>query len=195
MQVAVHAIGDAGIDAALSAFEKVTGPGKNPLRHGIVHCQVTSADLLERMARNKILAMVQPVFLADDMHILESRVGPELASTSYAWGSMRRLGIPVSYGTDAPVSPLDPLLGIEWAVLRGPGFYPKERVDVYTAVDAYTAAAAFSGFDENSLGRIALGFLADLAFLDRDIFAISPEEIHKARVLRTICAGETVYSV
>ena len=202
MQVAVHAIGDAGVDASISAFEAVTAPGQNPLRHGIIHCQITSRDLLERMARNKILALVQPIFLADDMYILESRVGPELASTSYAWASMQALGIPVSYGTDAPVSALDPLLCIEYAVLRRDsenaafhpeGFYPEERVDIHSALNAYTEAAAYSSFEENSLGRIAPGYLADLVFLDRNIFTIPPEEIHKARVLRTICAGETVY--
>jgi predicted amidohydrolase YtcJ len=154
------------------------------------------------MARNRILALVQPIFLADDMYVLESRVGPELASSSYAWGSMDRLGIPVSYGTDAPVSALDPLLGIEWAVLRQDparghyppgGFYPAERVDLAAALDAYTAGSAFSSFAETWLGRIAPGYLADLVLLDRDLFAIPPEEIHRAKVLRTLAAGETVY--
>jgi predicted amidohydrolase YtcJ len=202
MQVLVHAIGDAGIDAVISAFETVTSPGSNPLRHGIIHCQITSADLLERMARNRLLALVQPVFLEDDMHILERRVGPELAATSYAWGSMHRLGIPVSYSTDAPVSGMDPLHCIAWAVLLRDsaytdpnGFYPGEQVDVHAAVDAYTAASSFSAFDEHHLGRIAPGYLADMVFLDRDIFAIPPEDIRKTRVLRTMCAGETVYRV
>jgi predicted amidohydrolase YtcJ len=200
MQVLVHSIGDAGIDSVIAAFETVTAPGHNPLRHGIIHCQITSMDLLERMARNKILALVQPVFLEDDMHILERRVGPELAATSYAWGSMHKRGIPVSYSTDAPVSDIDPLHCIAWAVLRrdrnaSQSFYPGEQVDVYTAVDAYTAASAFSAFDERNLGHIAPGYLADLVFLDRDIFAKPPEDISKTRVLRTICAGETVYRV
>jgi predicted amidohydrolase YtcJ len=198
MQVLVHAIGDACLDSVLLAFEKVTEAGKNPLRHGAIHCQITTMDLLERMTRNKILALVQPIFLADDIGILESRVGQEMASSSYAWGSMHRLGIPVSYSTDAAVSSLDPLLNIQWAVLRAnegcTGYNPSERVDIYTAVDAYTSAAAFSNFDESALGRIAPGYLADLVFLDKDIFCIPPEDIHKARVQRTMIAGETVYS-
>jgi predicted amidohydrolase YtcJ len=194
IQVLVHAIGNAGIDAVIRAYEKVTELGKNPLRHGIIHCQITSIDLLERMARNKLLAVVQPAFLADDRHILESRVGAELASTSYAWNTMGKLGIPVSYSTDAPVSPLSPLANIEWAVHRG-GIYTNEIVDINTAVDAYTSAAAFSAFDENCLGKIAGGYLADLVFLDRDIFSIPVnEEIHKAEVLKTFCAGEEVFS-
>ena len=202
VQVIVHAIGDAGIDAALTAFEATIAPqGNNPLRHGILHCQITSPDLLERMAQNRILAMAQPIFLEDDRHVLESRVGPLMASTSYAWGSMNRLGVPVSYGTDAPVSPLNPLLGIAWSVSRcdsedpaGTVYSPGERVDVSAAVDAYTSAPAFSGFAEHSRGRIAPGYLADLVFLDRDIFSVPPRDIPKAQVLRTMCAGETVYS-
>jgi hypothetical protein len=190
LQVLIHAIGDAGMDAAITAIEKVTEPGLNNLRHGIIHCQITSADLLERMAARKILALVQPIFLADDIFILESRVGPDLAATSYAWRSMLRLGIPVSFSTDAPVSPLDPLPNIEWAVLHR----ESERMDVYSAVDNYTEAAAFANFYDGSVGRIAPGYLADLVFLDKDIFTIPPEDIHKAKVLKTICAGETVYS-
>ncbi|GHV40258.1 amidohydrolase [Spirochaetia bacterium] len=197
MQVAVHAIGDAGVEAVLKAFGKVTGPGHNPLRHGVIHCQITDRGLLEKMARNNILALVQPIFLADDMCVLENRVGPELASSSYAWGSMEKLGIPASYGTDAPVSDFNPLLGISWAVRRqNPadgfpkgGFYPAERVDVSAAVDAYTAGAAWASFDENRQGRIKAGYLADLAFIDRDIFSIPPEEIHLARVVRTMVGG------
>jgi predicted amidohydrolase YtcJ len=107
---------------------------------------------------------------------------------------MHKLEIPVSYSTDAPVSPLSPLNNIEWAVHRG-GINPNEKVDINTAFDAYTRAAAFSAFDENCLGKIAPGFFADLVFLDRDIFSIPPDEIHKVQVLKTFCAGEEVYSV
>lgn len=201
MQVLVHAIGDAGIDVVLKAFENVTAPGKNPLRHGIIHFQIGGKDLFERAARNNILALVQPIFLGDDLSILESRVGPDLASNSYAWASMRRHGIPVSYSSDAPVSCMDPLLNIEWAVLRRDSedplsktFCPGEREDIFTAVDSYTKDAAYANFDETSLGRIAPGFFADLVFLDRDIFTIPPEDIHKTKVLRTMCAGEIVYN-
>jgi predicted amidohydrolase YtcJ len=201
LQIEVHAIGDAGVDAVISAFEKVTGPARNLLRHGVIHCQITCPEDLERMAKNRLLALVQPVFLADDLHILESRVGPGLAATSYAWGSMNKLDIPVSYGADAPVSPLNPLLNIAWAVRRQDpesglprdGFYPAERVDLFTAVDAYTSGSAYSDFSEEYLGRVKPGHFADLAFLDRDIFSLPSEEIHKAKVIRTMLAGETVW--
>ncbi|MDR3192312.1 MAG: amidohydrolase [Treponema sp.] len=201
MQVITHTIGNAAMEAAVSALEQVSSPGHNPLRHGIVHCQITERPQLERMARNRILALVQPVFLADDMYVLESRVGPELAASSYAWGTMERLGVPVSYGTDAPISDLNPLLGLSWAVTRQDpgrgfppgGFCPAERVDLAAAIDAYTAGSAWANFDESLQGRIAPGYWADLAFIDRDIFSLPAEEIHRARVIRTMIAGETVW--
>jgi predicted amidohydrolase YtcJ len=201
-QVIVHAIGDAAMEAVISAMEEVSSPGSNPLRHGIVHCQVTSRPQLERMARNRLLALVQPIFLADDVYILESRVGPELAASSYAWGSLERLGVSVSYGTDAPVSDLDPIQGISWAVTRQDprrdfyppgGFYPGERVDLAAAIDCYTAASAYSAWEESDRGRIAPGYWGDLCFIDRDLFSLPPEEIHRARVIRTMIAGDTVW--
>ncbi|MDR1636563.1 MAG: amidohydrolase [Treponema sp.] len=202
MQVITHTIGNAAMEAAISALEQVSSPGHNPLRHGIVHCQITERAQLERMARNRILALVQPVFLADDMYVLENRVGPELAASSYAWGTMERLGVPVSYGTDAPVSDLNPLLGLSWAVTRQDpgrgflpreGFYPAERVDLAAAIDAYTAGSAWANFNESLQGRVEPGYWADLAFIDRDIFSLPAEEIHRARVIRTMIAGETVW--
>ncbi|MDR0399739.1 MAG: amidohydrolase [Treponema sp.] len=202
MQVVVHSIGDAAMETVISAMEGVTSAGSNPLRHGIIHCQVTSRPQLERMARNRILALVQPIFLADDVYILESRVGPELAATSYAWGSLERLGVNASYGTDAPVSDLNPIQGIGWAVTRQDpqrdfyppgGFYPGERVGLAAALDSYTAASAYSAWEESNRGRILPGYWGDLCFIDRDLFSIPPEEIYQARVIRTMIAGDTVW--
>jgi predicted amidohydrolase YtcJ len=200
MQVIVHAIGDAAIEEVIKGFEALGEP-RNPLRHGIVHCQITDKSLLSRMAKSNLLAFVQPVFLSSDLYVVESRVGAALASTSYAWGSMERLGIRAAYGTDAPVEPLNPLLGVACAVTRKDpprrypenGFYPEECVDVYTAVDNYTTAGAYAHFDENRLGRIQAGYEADMILLDRDIFTMPPDEIPSARVLWTMIHGEILF--
>ncbi|MDR2192921.1 MAG: amidohydrolase [Treponema sp.] len=200
MQVIVHAIGDAAIEEVITDFEALGDP-RNTLRHGIVHCQITDTALLSRIARNNLLAVVQPIFLANDLYIVENRVGAALASSSYAWGSMERLGVRASYGTDAPVEPINPLYGIACAVTRKDltknypehGFYPEECVDVYTAVDNYTRGGAYAHFDENRLGRIKSGYAADMVLLDKDIFTIPPHEIPSARVVWTMINGERVF--
>ena len=201
LQTATHAIGDAAMDGVISCCESVTGHRHNPLRHGIIHCQITDRKLLERMAYSGILALVQPVFLLHDLYIAENRVGAALASSSYAWETMERLGVRAAYGTDCPVESMDPLQGIACAVTRQDpgadfprdGFYPEERVDVYTAVDNYTAGSAWANFDEGRMGRIRPGALADMVLLDRDIFTIPPAEIHKTKVLCTMTGGELVH--
>ncbi|MDR0720564.1 MAG: amidohydrolase [Treponema sp.] len=192
-QIVVHAIGDAALDMVLSGYEKITAPGSNPLRHSALHCQITDMPLLRRMGDNHILALVQPGFLKTDRLILRDRVGGALASTSYAWGAMEKLGIRTAYGTDCPVQPINPLEGIASAVGREGGFYPEHSVDTYTAVDAYTAGSAYANFDENRLGRIAPGLLADMVLLDKDIFTLPPEAIPSAAVCWTMSGGEMAY--
>jgi predicted amidohydrolase YtcJ len=200
-QVIVHAIGDAAVEETLNAFEKATGGSSNELRHGLVHCQITDLPLLQRMADNGILAFMQPIFLSNDLYMLENRVGKELASTSYAHATMNKLGVKVAYGTDSPVESMSPLECIDCAVNRHDvtngfpkeGFYPGECVDVYTAVDAYTTGSAYAEFAEDCKGRIKPGYLADLTLLDRDIFTIPKKEIRKAQVLWTMVGGVMAY--
>ncbi len=108
MDVIMHAIGDAAIDQAMDTIEKTQKkyPRKNA-RHGIVHCQITSEDQLDRIAELNIVVYAQPIFWRDDSKILESRVGKEKASTSYNWGGMQERGIEVLAGSDAPVVEFD----------------------------------------------------------------------------------------
>ena len=200
-QVIVHAIGDAAIDEVITAFEKTNGDRNNDLRHGIVHCQITNLPLLQRMANNDILAFMQPIFLTHDLYVIENRVGEELASTSYALATMKKLGIKTAYGTDSPVESMNPIECIDCAVNRHDvangypeeGFYPGECVDVYTAVDAYTTGSAYAEFAEGRKGRIKPGFFADMTLLDKDIFTIPKKEIRTARVLWTMVGGKIAY--
>ncbi|MDR2069871.1 MAG: amidohydrolase [Treponema sp.] len=201
-QVIAHAIGDAAADQVLRSFEAVTAPGHNPRRHGLVHCEVMTEALLDRMARNGIAAFVQPVFLTQDVFFAENRLGRERARYFLPCASLARRGIPAGYGTDCPVESLDPLQGITWAVLRRPPgltgteaecFFPEERVDRYTAVDAYTRGSALVTGEGGRKGRIEPGYLADFVLLDRNIFTIPAEEIPGAKVLLTMVGGKTAF--
>ena len=199
MPAAIHAIGDGGAEMALTAFQRAEErcPWFQP-RHGLVHCQVMTAEQLRRMKALGVTAFVQPVFINGDMHIAPTRLGEERLNGSYAWGTMERLGIPVAYGTDCPVEQFRPLDGIYCAVTRrdfegnGP-FLPGEAVSVEQALYAYTAGGAYASGEEHLKGRIRPGMLADFTVLDRNLFTIPPETIREARVLATYVGGVQVY--
>ena len=115
MDVIMHAIGDAAIDQAMDAIEKTQKkhPRENA-RHGIVHCQITTEEQLDRMAKLNVVVYAQPIFIRDDSKILESRVGKEKASTSYNWEGMQARGIKVLAGSDAPVVEFDVKCNMEF---------------------------------------------------------------------------------
>ncbi|HZW49973.1 MAG TPA: amidohydrolase, partial [Bacillota bacterium] len=166
-QVTAHAIGDGAIELILNAYDVALQNGQNPLRNGVVHCQITDPVQLLRFLANDILAQVQPIFLHYDLHIVRERVGSQLADTSYAFGSMHQMGIHVSFGTDSPVENMNPFHNIYCAVTRRDlnGSAPYNLSEGYTvadAIDAYTIESAYVSFEENKKGRLQPGFLADL---------------------------------
>ena len=198
--VVTHAIGDGAVESVIRAYEKTMNGCKNPLRHGIVHCQITSREQLERIADLNICVMYQPIFLDYDTKIVKSRVGEKLTSTSYAFNSLRELGAPISFGTDSPVEDCNPFPNIYCAVTRmdldgnpANGFYPKEKMSVEDAIDAYTYGGAYNEFKENFKGRLKPGYVADLIVLDKDIFTIDEAHIKDIQVEMTMIDGEFVY--
>lgn len=200
IQVVTHVIGDKAIEDTVGCYERVMPEGKNPLRHGLVHCQITDVPLLERIARDNIYIMYQPIFLDYDMHAVISRCGEALSSTSYAFRTAEKLGIHVSYGTDSPVEDCDPFANIYSAVTRKDktgwpenGFFPQECVDVSQAIDAYTVGSAWNEFHEKDKGRIKPGFLADMVVLDTDIFTCDPMQIRKINPVVTVIGGSIAY--
>ena len=202
IRVVTHAIGDGAIECVINAYENTMIDGYNPLRHGIVHCQITNLEQLKRISDLKIAVMYQPIFLDYDVQIVESRVGKELSSTSYAFNTLNQLGAPVSFGTDSPVEDLNPFPNIYCAVTRQRinktpegGFAPNEKMSVEDAIDAYTIGSAFNEFKENVKGRLKPGYVADLAVLDRDIFNVDHNKIKDIKVEKTMIDGEFVYEI
>ena len=200
IQVVTHVIGDRAIEDVIESYEKVLHDGKNPLRHALIHCQITDREMMERIAGDDILICYQPIFLDYDMHVVTDRCGEELSSTSYAFGTAKKLGIHVSYGTDSPVEDCNPFPNLYSAVTRRDqkgwpegGFFPEERVDIEDAVDAYTIGSAYNEFAEDFKGRLKPGYLADMAVLDTDIFTCRPKEIRTILPVMTIVDGQIVY--
>lgn len=200
MQVAVHAIGDACLDCVLSAYEKALAqcPRKDH-RHGIVHCQITRQDQLEKIAKLQLHVYAQSIFLDYDNHIVEQRVGSELASTSYNWKTLMNMGVSVSNGTDCPVELPDALASMQCAVTRttlhdhvGP-YLEKERFTVQEALDSYTIRGAEGSFEEAIKGRIAPGMLADFVVLGENPFEVQETSIKDIPVCQTFTGGKKVF--
>lgn len=197
IRIVTHAIGDSAIEMALNAYEKILVNDENLLRHGIVHCQITSMEQLKRIAKLSIPIMYQPIFLDYDSNIVEDRVGVNLASTSYAFNSLYKLGAPISFSTDAPIEDCNPWHNLYCAVNRKNldgkpegGFYPNEKMDLHDSIDCYTYGSTYNEFKEDFKGRLKPDYLADLIVLDRDIFTIDSEDIKDIVVERIMINGE-----
>jgi predicted amidohydrolase YtcJ len=200
IQCVTHGIGNLGIDHILNAYETVDTDGQNPLRNGIIHVQITDLGQLRRMAENKILSIVQPIFLHYDMHIVEDRVGKDLTSTSYTFKTMKDLGLNTSYGTDSPVESFNVLNCIHCAVNRQDlkfypdgGFYPDEKVSIVDAIEAYTAKSAYTSFEEDVKGKLLPGYYGDLVVLSDNIFTIDSKNIIDIKIDMTMVNGNVVY--
>ncbi|MER5309402.1 amidohydrolase [Streptomyces sp. NPDC002773] len=203
-QVHFHALGDRAVREALDAVEAaVEANGRRGNRHHLAHLQVVHPDDLTRFAALGAVATIQPLWAAHEPQMDELTIpflGPERAAWQYPFGDLLRAGATLAAGSDWPVSSPDPLAGLHVAVNRrdpeasdGRIFYPEQRVDLSTALAAYTAGAAHvNGLDDT--GSLRPGNLADLVVLDRDILTAPPEEIAEASVERTYVGGRLVHS-
>ncbi|MFE7633411.1 amidohydrolase [Kitasatospora sp. NPDC057518] len=203
-QVHFHALGDRAVREALDAIEAArTANGRRGARHHLAHLQVVHPDDLPRFARLGAVANIQPLWAAHEPQMDELTIpflGPERAAWQYPFGSLQRAGATLAAGSDWPVSSPDPLAGLHVAVNRlepeatdGRVFLPEQRLDLGSAIAAYTAGSAYlNGHDD--AGVLAVGRLADLVVLDRDILTGPPEEIAQARVERTYVGGELVHA-
>jgi predicted amidohydrolase YtcJ len=199
VSVVLHVIGDRTLDQVLRVFASLNDP-HNTLRHGIIHLQITNDELLQRVKDLNLIAYVQPIFLHQDLHILEKRIGKKRASRSYAFKTLIDLGCISPFSSDSPIESFNVFENIHCAVLRQDlngfpeaGFYPEECVSISDAIDAYTIAGAYASHEEHYKGRIKKDFLADLVVLSQDIFTIDTREIKYTEVEMTFIQGELVY--
>jgi len=201
-QLAVHAIGDRANSLVLDAFEKAArANGPRDRRFRIEHAQVVRKQDLPRYKALGVIASIQPSHCIDDMRWAEKRIGRARARDSYNFRSFTAAGIPVAFGTDWFVEPLDPRLGLYAAVTRelpagGPpgGWFPEEKITLEDALDLYTRGSAYAEFAEAEKGTLEVGRLADVAVFARDLFGVAPREILAVPVDLTIVGGRIVFT-
>jgi|GEM_PF-1194618 len=180
-QVAVHAIGDRANALVLDALEEIEkSTSRSAARPRIEHAQVIRAADLPRYRALGAVASIQPSHCISDMRWAEKRIGPVRVHDAYRFRSLLDAGIPVAFGTDWSVEPLDPRIGIYAAVTRefpegGPkgGWHPEEKLTIEEALDLYTHGSAYAELMEGRKGTLEAGKLADLVVLGADLLAMA----------------------
>ncbi|HEX8673049.1 MAG TPA: amidohydrolase [Longimicrobium sp.] len=201
LQVMVHAIGDRANTLILGTYEAVARRnGPRDRRFRVEHAQHVAPADLARFGRLGVIPSMQPYHAIDDGRWADRVIGPERSRTTYAFRSLLDARAPLAFGSDWFVAPPTPLEGIYAAVTRRTldgrnpdGWVPEQRITVEEALRAYTAGAAYAGFDERHLGTLQPGRLADFVVIDRDLRRIPPETIRDARVVMTVVDGRPVY--
>lgn len=203
----VHAIGDEAIDTVLTIMDKVMRTnGPKERRWRIIHSQVIrNAAVAQRYKQLGLIAEVQPYHAIDDMRWMEPRIG-DRAKWAYAFKTFHDAGVPLLFGSDWPGTnaswyTANPMTILYAAVTRQTldgkpegGWYPEQRLDLETSLRSYTVNNAWAEGEEKSKGSLAVGNLADLVVVDRDLFRIPGSQLKDAQVLLTMVGGRIVHS-
>ena len=204
LNVAVHAIGDEANAALLDLFGEVAkANGPRDRRFRIEHAQHLRPADYGRFKALGVVASMQPYHVVDDGRWAEGRIGAERCRASYAYRSLLDAGAVLAFGSDWPVAPLNPLLGIDAAVNRRPldgkhpgGWFPEQKITVAEAVAAYTRGSAYAAGQEADRGTIEPGKLADIVVLERDIFdPAERDRIGETRVMMVVFNGRRLFEL
>ena len=216
-QVTLHAIGDKANRMALDAYEaawkkngrwmeefvpdsgqvKMATP---PSRHRVEHAQVIAPTDFARFRDLGVIASMQPSHAISDKRWAQARLGEYRVLGAYSWHTFMAHGVHVPFGTDWPIEPVNPYLGLYAAVTRqstegepAGGWWPEERISIEDAIRNYTAEGAYASFEEKEKGTIAVGMLADLVVHSKDLLSIAPREILTTEADMTVFDGRVVY--
>jgi predicted amidohydrolase YtcJ len=205
LQPHFHAIGDRAVREALDAVAAARAAnGPSDTRPHISHIQVIHPDDVPRFAALDVVANAQPYWACHDGQMDELTIpflGPERTTWQYPFRSLLRSGARLAMGSDWSVSTPNPLLEMEVAVTRvadgsrgvHPPFLPDESLTLDEAIAAFTLGSAWVNHLDTETGSIAVGKQADLAVVDRDLFAPDAGPIGDARVLGTFVGGVAVF--
>ena len=170
------------------------------MRHRVEHAQVVAPPDFARFGRMGVIASMQPAHAISDKRWAQDRLGEYRVLGAYSWHSFMAHGVRVPFGTDWPVEPISPYLGLYAAVTRqstegdpAGGWWPEERLSIEDAIRNYTAESAYASFEEREKGQVVAGMLADLVVHSRDLLTIAPREILQAEADVTVFDGRVVY--
>jgi predicted amidohydrolase YtcJ len=198
LSVAIHAIGDRAVQVTVESIEKALIRQNINLtrrRCRIEHVQLARESDLMKMARLGIVGSIQPYHAVSDRDIAE-RLWGERAAASYVYGTMMRMGIKITIGSDTPIETADPWRIIAAAVARTgdsrPAWYPAESLTVLQSLRGYTVGAAWASGRESYVGRLHAGYCGDCVILEEDPLRLPVEQLPDMPVVATIMGGRIV---
>jgi hypothetical protein len=198
-QVAIHAVEERAVAAAVAAYEvALARRSRADHRHRIEHCGLCPPELVQRIAAAGVMVVTQPSFLYYNGERYLRQVPPEKQAYLYPLRSLARAGVPLAAGSDCPVVAPDVIAGLYGAVARrsagGRPLPGAEAVAIEEALAMYTTGAAFSSFAERERGSIIPGRPADLVVLSGDPTACPPPELLALRPEMTVVGGRVAWS-
>lgn len=198
LRMAVHDTGGGAIDIVLDTWEEVNKQFPIANKRWVnVHCQFPTKKNMKQVKKLGTLIPTQTIFLYTMGSGYVKYYGREVADNAIPVKDWLRNGIRVGLGSDAPINPYDPILGIWHACTRiansGEVIGPNQRITPEEALKCYTINNAYFSFEENIKGSIESGKLADLVVLSKDILTCPIEEIRGTKVLMTMVGGKVVY--
>ncbi|HXF43616.1 MAG TPA: amidohydrolase [Pyrinomonadaceae bacterium] len=201
LQINIHAIGDKANATILDFFEAAEKKnGARDHRFRIEHAQHLRMQDIPRFGKLGVIASMQPFHVIDDGRWAFKRLDARRLAGTYAFRSLLDSGAVLAFGSDSPVAPINPLLGIYAAVTRRTldnknpdGWVPEQKISVEEALRAFTWGSAYAEFQEKEKGTIEKGKLADFVMLSDDILTMDKTKIRDARVLMTVVGGKVVF--
>ena len=201
LQIAIHVIGDEGMDICLDAFEKASPSTSLPKsRHRLEHANFPTQRNLDRMQKSGIVASIQPSWIHLWGDGFRRNLGDEISNRAIPIKSFLQRGIPVAFSSDVPATQVfEPFWGFIGAVTRrtrsGQPLVPSEAISMKEALRSYTYTAAYAAFEEKEKGSIEEGKWADLAVWEQNLYTVRPEpaSLKDLKVLMTILDGKIVY--
>ncbi|WP_040981873.1 amidohydrolase [Oceanobacillus jeddahense] len=197
MPVAVHTIGDQALENVLDILDQFP---TTAYRDRLIHAQVVNPDLVQRLSTPGRIVDIQPRFLASDYPWVTDRLGEARMPYAYAWKTLLDSGVICGGGSDAPVEPINPLLGIHAAVTRKApgdthnGWYPEQKLSMREAFYLFTKYAAYTTNEEKIKGTISRGKFADMTVYSMDPFQMKDaDELLDTSIEMTIINGDIMY--
>jgi hypothetical protein len=187
------------VDAIIRAYEYLQSitPDFRDRRHRIEHCSECPPPLMDRLKKLKPVVVTHPSFtyFSGDRYL--ATVEKEIIPWLYRTGTLVKSGLTVAGGSDSPIVPNSPVMGIYGAVTRltssGQLLNPAEKLTAAEVIKMYTLNAAYTSHEEKIKGSISPGKLADMVLLSDNPLKVHAQEIKDIKLLMTIIGGKVVW--